>query len=50
MPFKFQKGTDYYSMFEACMSDEDWNAVADDPEDYEEFLLALEAGTFVPKD
>jgi len=50
MPFTYQDGADYYPMFEMCMSDPDWEAMADDPEDYEEFLRALKAGTFKPKD
>ncbi len=32
------------------MSDEDWHAMADDPEDYDELVLALKTGKLVPKD
>ena len=50
MPFTFTENFDYYPLFEACMSDPDWNELADDPEDFDEFCRALKAGTFIPKD
>ena len=51
MTFKFDPDFDYYELFEACMGfDEAWQAMADDPEDYDEFIEALKSGKFVPKD
>ena len=47
--FTYVKGTDYYEMFEACMSDPDYEKIADDSEDYDEFIKHLENGTYVPK-
>jgi|TARA_A100001011_G_C14305485_1_gene842892 hypothetical protein len=43
-----QKVTDDGSW--VIMSDEDWHAMADDPEDYDELVLALKTGKLVPKD
>lgn len=49
MTFQFTEGFDYYPLFEAAMMDSDWQEMANDAEDYDEFVQALKDGTFVPK-
>ena len=46
--FTFDPNFDYYELWEACMGDPALEAVADDPEDYDEFLVLLENGQFIP--
>ena len=50
MAFQFNSKVDYYELFELVMSeDKEWQELADDPEDYEEFLSALNTGKYVLK-
>ncbi len=46
--FTFTPGFDYYELWEACMDDPQLEEVANDPEDYEEFVELLRTGQFIP--